>query len=84
LNDAFALGAPAGRLRVGGSYIWTLRASARLKRPDGSPSEVVRTAAATVKLVDRKRFDIPVHILRWYDDAWSESAIAPTGPSTRP
>lgn len=77
LNDAMAMGAPTGRIGVGGNFIWTLRASARLKRPDGSPSEVVRIASATVKLVDRKRFQVPVHILRWYDDAWSESAITP-------
>jgi hypothetical protein len=30
-----------------------------------------------VKLLDPKGFSIPAHILRWYDDAWSESAIAP-------
>ena len=77
LGEVFAMGAPAGRIRIGGNYIWTLRASARLKRPNGTPSEVVRTASATVKLVDRKRFNVPVHVLRWYDDAWSESAITP-------
>lgn len=82
ITEAGALGAPTGRIGVGGNFIWTLRASARLKRSDGSPSEVVRTASATVKLVDRKRFDTPVHILRWYDDAWSESAITPPGPVT--
>jgi len=83
IGEVGSLGAPTGRMGVGGNFIWTLRASARLKRPDGSPSETVRTASATVKLVDRKRFDVPVHILRWYDDAWSESAIAPPGPSTQ-
>ena len=83
LGEVLAMGAPAGRIRIGGNYIWTLRASARLKRPDGSPSEVVRTASATVKLVDRKRFNIPVQVLRWYDDAWSESAVAPPGPATQ-
>ena len=68
----------APRLGTGGNYIWTLRATARLRRPDGSPSDVVRTAAAVVKLVDRAGIHMdPVHILRWYDDAWSESAIAP-------
>lgn len=80
LGEVSALGAPAGRLGIGGNFIWTLRASARLKRPDGTPSEVVRTASATVKLVDRRRFNIPVHVLRWYDDAWSESAITPPAP----
>ena len=79
LDDLGGMGVPAGKLGIGGNYIWTLRASARLNRPDGSPSEVVRTAAATVKLVDRKRFQIPVHILRWYDDAWTESAVVPPG-----
>jgi general secretion pathway protein K len=77
MGEVGPLGPAGSHFRVGGQYIWTLRASARLKRPDGSPSEVVRTASATVKLVDRRRFDIPVHILRWYDDAWSESAIQP-------
>ena len=81
ISEVGALGPAGGRLSVGGNFIWTLRASARLKRPDGTPSEVVRTASATVKLVDRKRFGNPVHILRWYDDAWSESAITPQGPA---
>jgi general secretion pathway protein K len=82
-NDLNSTGAPMGRLSVGGAYIWTLRATARLTRPDGSPSETVRIASATVKLVDRKRFNVPLHVLRWYDDAWSQSAIAPQGPSTQ-
>jgi general secretion pathway protein K len=82
LGDANALGIPTPRMRVGGNLIWTLRASARLKRTDGTPSETVRTASATVKLLDPKNFGIPVHILRWYDDAWSESAVAPPAPSS--
>jgi general secretion pathway protein K len=77
LGEVSAMGVPAGRMRVGGNLIWTLRASGRLKRPDGTPSEVVRTASATVKLLDPRGFAIPVHILRWYDDAWSESAVVP-------
>jgi general secretion pathway protein K len=74
VND---MGIPTPRMRVGGNVIWTLRASSRLRRPNGVASEVVRTASATVKLLDPKGFAIPLHILRWYDDAWSESAIAP-------
>jgi hypothetical protein len=77
IAEVRAMGIPAPRLGVGGNVMWTLRASARLRRPDGTPSEVVRTASATVKLLDPRRFTIPVHILRWYDDAWSESAISP-------
>jgi general secretion pathway protein K len=68
-------------LSTGGNLMWTLRATARLRRPDGSPSDVIRTSAATVKLLDlRQHFLIPLHVLRYYDDAWSELAVAPPGP----
>jgi general secretion pathway protein K len=78
MGEVAALGFPTSRLTLGGNWIWTLRASARLRRPDGAPSEFVRTAAAVVKLVDRERFFIaPVHVLRWYDDAWSQTALVP-------
>ena len=33
MSDVSAMGIPAGRMRIGGNLIWTLRASARLKRP---------------------------------------------------
>jgi general secretion pathway protein K len=80
MGEVGALGISAPLLGVGGNLIWTLRATARLRRPDGSPSEVVRTSAATVKLLDRKRFyQMPLHLLRYYDDAWSELAVAPPG-----
>ena len=76
-------GINAGQLSVGGNVIWTLRATSRLRRPDGSPSEVVRSAAALVKLLNRDQyFQMPLHVLRYYDDAWSEFAIAP--PATAP
>ncbi|HLX44527.1 MAG TPA: hypothetical protein VKR43_13875 [Bryobacteraceae bacterium] len=80
------LGIQTPNMGIGGNYIWTLRASARLRRPDGSPSEFVRTASATVKILDRRRFFLtPVQVLRWYDDAWSQSAIAPpAGAVARP
>jgi general secretion pathway protein K len=74
LGEVGELGVPSGGLGIGGNYIWTLRASARLK-----PSGTLRTASATVKLVNRKLYQIPVHVLRWYDDAWSEAAISPAG-----
>ena len=32
-------GGPLPRLGIGGNVIWTLRATARLRRPDGTPSE---------------------------------------------
>ena len=66
------------RIAMGSGYsIYTLRASARLRRPDGSYSEVVRTAAATIKLFDPQKSPQAMHILRWYDDAWSQAALPP-------
>ena len=79
------VGASAPRLGIGGNYIWTLRASARLRRPDGVPSEVVRTSAAVVKLMDRRQYFLnPVHVLRYYPDAWSQSAVVPPAVALLP
>jgi general secretion pathway protein K len=66
------------RIAIGsGISIYTLRASARLRRPDGSYSEVVRTAAATIKLFDPQRSLQSMQVLRWYDNAWSQAALPP-------
>ena len=66
------------RLGIGGNLIWTLRATARLRRPDGTPSDMVRTSAATIKILDRRtNYEMPVDVLRYYDDAWSQFAVAP-------
>jgi general secretion pathway protein K len=78
MADVGSLGFPAPRLGVGGNVIWTLRAVARLRRPDGGPSDVVRSAAAVIKMLDPMYYPgNPVHVLRWYEDAWSENEIAP-------
>lgn len=62
---------PAGaRLRVGGGSIFTVRATARPRNPDGRLSDVRRTVAALVKYMP-PGYDSPIHILRWYDTAWS-------------
>ncbi len=83
MGDAAAAGGPFPNLAVGGNVIWTLRATARLRRPDGVPSDTVRTSSATIKILDRKRnYQMPVHVLRYYDDAWSQFAVAP--PKTAP
>jgi hypothetical protein len=80
LGELGQLGVSSGRLGIGGNYIWTLRATARLKTSSGAPSDVVRSASATVKLLDRRQyFQMPVHVLRYYDDAWSQLAVAPPG-----
>jgi general secretion pathway protein K len=77
MTDVAKLGFPTPRLDVGGNFIWTMRGTARLRRPDGTASDVVRSAAAVVKILDSKTFATPLHILRWYDDAWSQAAVAP-------
>ncbi len=71
---------PLPRLSIGGNLIWTLRATARLRRPDGTPSDTVRTSSATIKILDRRlNYQMPVDVLRYYDDAWSQFAVAPPG-----
>jgi hypothetical protein len=64
-------GAPApglDRLTVGGSSIYTLRATARLRLPGGGLSDLRRTVAATVKFFTPE-YDIRYQVLRWYDNA---------------
>lgn len=81
MNEVAQLGITGARLGIGGNLIWTLRATARLKTSSGAPSDVVRTSSAVVKLLDRTlNFQMPVHVLRYYDDAWSQLAISPPGP----
>ncbi|MGO9095569.1 MAG: general secretion pathway protein GspK [Bryobacteraceae bacterium] len=63
-------GAPfLNRLRVGGTAIFTLRATARLKLPSGALSEDRRSVAAVVKLVGQNNDEF-FHVLRWYDNVW--------------
>jgi general secretion pathway protein K len=67
---AQSLGAGANRLRVEGNSIVTLRATARLRLPNGQLSDLRRTVGAMVKYMP-VGYDSPIHILRWYDTAWS-------------
>ena len=53
-----------------------LRATARMKLPDGRLDDLRRTVSATVKFLDPGKWDPPYHILRWYDDAWSPAGTA--------
>jgi general secretion pathway protein K len=80
--DLGELGHP--RLSVGGNTIWTLRATAHLRRADGSYSELKKTVSATVKFLDPNKWDPAYHILRWYDDAWSPSAAMASSPPSAP
>jgi general secretion pathway protein K len=58
-------GAANGMLRYGGNSIYTLRATARLRRPDGALSDLRRTVSATIDF--QLKQDPPVVVLRWYD-----------------
>jgi general secretion pathway protein K len=62
-------GDPASaRLGIGGESLITVRATARLRLPDGKPSELRRSVAALVKWIG---FDEPPYrIIRWYDRTW--------------
>lgn len=60
----------AGRLRIGGNSIVTLRATARLRLPNGQLSDLKRGVAAQVKYMPVASAD-SIHILRWYDSVWS-------------
>lgn len=67
LNSA---GAQDAMLRVGGNSIYLMRATARLRVAGGALSDLKRTVAASVKYMP-VGYDAPIHILRWYDSAWS-------------
>ena len=65
------IGGPAvSRLRIGGNSIFTLRATARPRLPNGQLSDLRRSVAAMVKRMP-EGYDAPYHILRWYENAWS-------------
>lgn len=52
---------------VGIHTIYTFRATARMRRADGSLSDLNRVVAATVKLLPASMSEDGFHILRWYD-----------------
>jgi hypothetical protein len=59
-------GPAAGRLRVAGNTIFTLKATARLRLSNGQLSDMRRSTAAMVKFMP-PGYDAPYHILRWYE-----------------
>jgi general secretion pathway protein K len=71
--DAISLAAgPAGnRVGIGGHSIFTLRATARLRLPDGKLSDLHRSVAATVRLLGAGMAQ-PYQVLRWRDWAWAQ------------
>jgi general secretion pathway protein K len=67
------LGAGAAAMGAEAHSIYTIRATAKLKLPGSNEfSDVRRTVAAQVKYMPRDH-DTWIHVLRWYDTAWSNS-----------
>jgi general secretion pathway protein K len=65
-----SLGPAGGRLRIGGASMYTLRATAQLRQPDGKLSDMHRTVAALIKLIysGNKQGKAPgFEVVRWYD-----------------
>jgi len=81
-NVLGSLGVPTDRLRVEGNTIVTIRATARLRLPDGQLSDLKRTVAAMVKYMP-PGYDSRIHILRWYDTAFAGDAF-PDQPAPIP
>jgi general secretion pathway protein K len=71
VGEAAAYGPAAGRLRIGGNSIFTLRATARLRLQDGRLSDMRRSVAALVKILPAGS-ENSYSILRWYDNAWKD------------
>ena len=65
-----SVGAATAPVRVAGNSILTMRATARLRLQNEQTSDLKRTVAAMVKYMP-VGYDAPIHILRWYDMAWS-------------
>ena len=65
-----SLGVAGQRLRIGGDYMFTLRATARLREPGGRLSDMRRTVAALVKIFPpgNKAGRAPgFDVVRWFD-----------------
>lgn len=65
-----ALGLSGSRLMLGGRIMYTLRATARLKQPDGKLSDLRRTIAALVQFNfpgNTKNKPVGYQVIRWFD-----------------
>jgi len=73
LGRAASTAGPAiSRLSVDANTIFTVRATARLRLPDGRLSDVSRSVSATVKL-RLPEMQPAYHVLRWDDQAFSSA-----------
>jgi general secretion pathway protein K len=69
---AESLGPAGRRLGLGGQSMYTLRATARLKQPDGKLSDLRRTVGALVKFYfpgNTAQKPVGFEIVRWFDRA---------------
>ncbi len=79
IGDAavFAEGAPGfGRLSVGSLTMWTIRATAQFRLPNGQLSDLKKTVSALVKMMPTG-YDPPYQFMRWYSDAPPLASPAP-------
>ncbi len=67
-------GPGAQRLKLGGGSLWTLRATARVKLPNGGLSDMRRSVATTLKFMPEGA-EVPYFVMRWYDNAFSDRNI---------
>jgi general secretion pathway protein K len=64
------LGTAGYRLRIGGQTMFTLRATARMRQPDGKLSDLRRTVGALVKFYlpnNTEKKPAGFEVVRWYD-----------------
>ena len=67
---AQSLGPAGGRLMIGGQTMFTLRATARLRQPDGKLSDLRRTVGALVKFFfagNTQNKPVGFEVVRWFD-----------------
>lgn len=65
-----ALGPSGSRLQIGGRSMFTLRATARLRQPDGKLSDMRRTTGALVKFNfpgSAQNRPVGFEVMRWFD-----------------
>lgn len=58
------------RLKLGGNYMYTLRATGRLQLPNGQLSDLRRTVGGLVSYKVRANEGL-FYVLRWYDTTWN-------------
>ena len=61
-------GPAASRLIMGGQTIFTFRATAQLRLPDGRMSDLTRSVSALMKFHQKPVNAPPIEVLRWYDN----------------